>query len=212
MNTDQFHHTSAPPVRRLWLSVFLAYLAFGGTLQLLPPSLESRFQSNAAFIGLAVGIAFAATAVWRPFAGWAGDAGAGKPVVVLGGVLTLAGVLGQALAVDECHVLVARVVMGSGEAAVFSAALPWVLRGVPAESAKQHLRPLRHVDVVRPLPRPAPRWRARFQRRDRRPGSRWRLRARECPRGRRHSDLGAGRAAGFPAAIALATSVSGRPL
>ncbi|KAF2420873.1 MFS transporter [Microbacterium sp. B35-30] len=124
---------SASPVRRLWLSVFLAYLAFGGTLQLLPMSLESRFQSDAAFIGLAVGTAFAATAACRPFAGWAGDAGAGRPVVVLGGVLTLAGVLGQALAVDEWHVLVARVVMGSGEAAVFSAALPWVLRGVPAD-------------------------------------------------------------------------------
>lgn len=131
MNTDRFHHTSAPPVRRLWLSVFLAYLAFGGTLQLLPMSLESRFQSNAASIGLAVGIAFAATAACRPFAGWAGDAGAGRQVVVLGGVLTLAGVLGQALAVDEWHVLLARVAMGSGEAAVFSAALPWVLRGVP---------------------------------------------------------------------------------
>jgi MFS family permease len=119
-------------VRRLWAAVFLAYLAFGGTLQLLPATLSIRFHSDAAFVGLAVGIAFAATAVCRPIAGWASDAGAGKRVVILGAALTLAGTLGQALALTEWHVLASRVVMGAGEAGVFSGALPWVWRQVPS--------------------------------------------------------------------------------
>ncbi|MGW9159019.1 MFS transporter [Microbacterium sp. NPDC055665] len=129
--TDRSHLTNAPPVRRLWATVFLAYLAFGGTLQLLPLTLSTRFHSDAAFIGLTVGIAFAATALCRPIAGWASDAGAGRRVVILGAALTLAGTLGQALAATEWHVLVSRVVMGAGEAAVFSGALPWAWRQVP---------------------------------------------------------------------------------
>ncbi|WP_301111370.1 MFS transporter [Microbacterium sp.] len=118
-------------MRRLWVAVFLAYLAFGGTLQLLPATLSTRFHSDAAFIGLTVGIAFAATALCRPIAGWAGDAGAGRRIVIMGAALTLAGTLGQGLAATEWQLLVSRVVMGAGEAGVFSGALPWVWRQVP---------------------------------------------------------------------------------
>ncbi|KQR17224.1 MFS transporter [Cellulomonas sp. Leaf334] len=138
MSTGLSHHRSvvAPgpaPTAKLWFVVFLAYLALGGTVQLLPASLGSRFGSSTAFIGLAVGIAFGATALCRPIAGWASDAGAGKQVVVLGAVLTSAGAIGQALAVAEWQVLAARIVMGAGEAAVFSGALPWVLHRAPKE-------------------------------------------------------------------------------
>ncbi|QYM63960.1 MFS transporter [Microbacterium sp. Se5.02b] len=57
--------------------------------------------------------------------------GAGKHVVVLGATFTLVGITGQALAGAEWQVLVSRVVMGAGEAAVFSGALPWVWRQFP---------------------------------------------------------------------------------
>lgn len=133
MKTDRYHPTNQAPTRRLWTAVFLAYLAFGGTLQLLPLTLASRLQSDAAFVGLAVGIAFAATALCRPFAGWIADAGAGKTIVAVGGLLTLTGVVSQAFAGTGWQVLVARLVMGAGEAAVFSGALAWVLQAVPAE-------------------------------------------------------------------------------
>jgi MFS family permease len=119
------------PVIRLWLSVFFGYLAFGATLQLLPGWLENRFDSSEGFIGLAVGIAFAATAICRPVAGWLGDSGMGKMVVVTGGGFIVAGALGQLLSTSTWSVLAARLVMGAGEAAVFSGALPWVLRGTP---------------------------------------------------------------------------------
>jgi MFS family permease len=120
------------PVRRLWGAVLCGYLALGGTLQELPGYLVERFGAGPALTGLAVGLAFAATALGRPFAGLAGDAGWSRPVTVLGAGLTTVGALGHLLAPTVGVVLVARLVMGAGEAALFSGALPWVLSGTPA--------------------------------------------------------------------------------
>lgn len=117
------------PVRRLWVAVLAGYLAFGATLQALPSYVPEKFGGGALASGTAVGIAFLATACGRPFAGRLADAGWSRPVVVTGGVLAAVGGLGQILAPDLALLLVARLVMGAGEAALFSAALPWVLSG-----------------------------------------------------------------------------------
>ncbi|WP_427892676.1 MFS transporter [Kribbella sp. GL6] len=117
------------PVRRLWVAVLCGYLAFGAALQALPTYVPERFGGGALASGTAVGIAFLATACGRPFAGWLADAGWSRPVVIAGGVLAAVGGLGQLLAPDLPVLLVARLVMGAGEAALFSAALPWVLSG-----------------------------------------------------------------------------------
>jgi MFS family permease len=104
-------------------------LAFGAALQALPSYVPEKFGGGALASGTAVGIAFLATACCRPFAGWLADAGWSRPVVVAGGVLAALGGLGQLLAPNLGVLLVARLVMGAGEAALFSAALPWVLSG-----------------------------------------------------------------------------------
>jgi MFS family permease len=117
------------PVRRLWVAVLCGYLAFGATLQALPSYVPEKFGGGALASGTAVGIAFLATACGRPFAGWLADAGWSRPVVLAGGVLAAVGGLGQLVAPDLVVLLVARLVMGAGEAALFSAALPWVLAG-----------------------------------------------------------------------------------
>ncbi|GAA3103366.1 MFS family permease [Kribbella aluminosa] len=117
------------PVRRLWVAVLCGYLAFGAALQVLPSYVPEKFGGGALASGSAVGIAFLATACGRPFAGWLADAGWSRPVVIAGGVLAAIGGLGQLLAPDLGLLLVARLVMGAGEAALFSAALPWVLAG-----------------------------------------------------------------------------------
>ncbi|HET6739184.1 MAG TPA: MFS transporter [Kribbella sp.] len=117
------------PVRRLWMAVLCGYLAFGATLQVLPTYVTEKFGGGALASGTAVGIAFLATACGRPFAGWLADAGRSRPVVITGGLLAAFGGLGQLLAPDLLLLLVARLVMGAGEAALFSAALPWVLSG-----------------------------------------------------------------------------------
>jgi MFS family permease len=117
------------PVRRLWVAVLSGYLAFGVALQALPSYVPSRYGGGALASGTAVGIAFLATACGRPFAGRLADVGRSRPVVLTGGVLAALGGLGQLLAPDLAVLLVARLVMGAGEAALFSAALPWVLAG-----------------------------------------------------------------------------------
>ncbi|MFF0342617.1 MFS transporter [Kribbella sp. NPDC004875] len=117
------------PVRRLWVAVLCGYLAFGAALQALPSYVPSRYGGGALASGTAVGIAFLATALGRPFAGRLADAGRSRPVVLAGGVLAAVGGLGQLVAPNLVVLLVARLVMGAGEAALFSAALPWVLAG-----------------------------------------------------------------------------------
>jgi MFS family permease len=117
------------PVRRLWVAVLCGYLAFGATLQALPSYVPAKFGGGVPASATAVGIAFLATACARPFAGWLADAGWSRLVVLTGGVLAAVGGLGQLVAPDLAALLVARLVMGAGEAALFSAALPWVLAG-----------------------------------------------------------------------------------
>src|SRR5262249_36603615 len=83
--------------------------------------------------GTAVGIAFAATAATRPFAGRAADAGRARPVVIAGGFLGALGGLGHLWAPNITVLLVSRLVMGAGEAALFSGAIPWILSDTPIE-------------------------------------------------------------------------------
>jgi MFS family permease len=121
------------PVRRLWSAVLCGYLCLGATLQALPPFVTGRFHSGPFVAGTAVGIAFAATALTRPLAGRAADAGRARPVVITGGVLGALGGLGHLWAPNLTVLLVSRLVMGAGEAALFSGAIPWVLAATPAE-------------------------------------------------------------------------------
>jgi MFS family permease len=120
---------AAVPLARVWTAVLLGYLALGATLQELPRYVPERFHAGPFAVGLAVGLAFAGTAAGRPFAGRAGDGGRPRATAMTGALLTAAGAAGSLLAPDFGMLLVARLVMGLGEAALFSGALPWVLAG-----------------------------------------------------------------------------------
>ncbi|WP_323747854.1 MFS transporter [Catenulispora rubra] len=121
------------PTRRLWLAVLCGYLALGATLQELPPFLASKFHVGPAATGLVVGAAFAATAAGRPFAGRWGDTGHSRTVVVAGGLLAASAGAGTVFAPNIAALLLCRLVMGAGEAALFSGALPWVLADAPPD-------------------------------------------------------------------------------
>ncbi|MFD9961309.1 MFS transporter [Amycolatopsis sp. NPDC058986] len=121
------------PLRRLWTGVLCGYLALGATLQELPGYVVAKYGSGPATAGLLVGVAFAAAAGTRPFAGRAGDAGRARTVVLTGGVLTSVAGAGHLLAPDAGTLLVARLLMGIGEGMLFSASLPWVLAATPAD-------------------------------------------------------------------------------
>lgn len=125
--------TESAPVRRLWAGVLLGYLALGATLQELPGYVVGHFGGSTWTATVVVGIAFAATAVARPLAGRGGDAGHSRAVVLGGGLLVAVGAVGHLVAPSIATLIVARLVMGAGEAALFSAALPWVLVSTPTE-------------------------------------------------------------------------------
>jgi MFS family permease len=127
--------SSTTPLARLWLAVLCGYLALGATLQELPGYLATRFHAGTLLTGVVVGIAYAGTATGRPFAGRAGDAGRSRATALTGCSLVFAGGTGQLLATGIGMLLAARVVMGFGEAALFSGTLPWVLSEVPSARA-----------------------------------------------------------------------------
>ncbi|MBU3066370.1 MFS transporter [Nocardia sp. NEAU-G5] len=120
---------SKVPLIRLWLAVLAGYLALGATIQEMPAFVVHRFGGGPVLSAGAVGIAFLATALGRPFAGAAADNGRARTVVILGGILTALGGIGHLVAPDPAALLASRLVMGAGEAALFSGALPWVLSG-----------------------------------------------------------------------------------
>jgi MFS family permease len=99
----------------------------GATLQELPGYLSSKFHAGTLLIAVAVGIAYAGTAAGRPFAGRAGDAGRSRATGLCGCLLASAAGAGHLLAPDIGALIAARIVMGLGEAALFSGLLPWVL-------------------------------------------------------------------------------------
>ncbi|NLU76225.1 MFS transporter [Streptomyces sp. HNM0575] len=125
--SDASDASDAAPLLRLWSAVLCGYLALGATLQALPSYVVRHFHAGTLAAGTTVGIAFLATACARPFAGRLADAGHARPVVVTGGTLAALGGAGHLLAPGLVSLLLARLVMGAGEAALFSGALPWVL-------------------------------------------------------------------------------------
>lgn len=118
---------------RLWLAVFSGYMALGATVQALPAHVVDHFHSGPVLAGTAVGTAFLATTCVRPFAGRLADAGLSRRVAAVGAALCLVGGVGHLVAPDAVTLLVARLVMGAGEAALFSGSLPRVMTGVPAD-------------------------------------------------------------------------------
>jgi MFS family permease len=115
----------------VFASALLAFLAVGCVLPVLPRYVHGPLAAGDVWVGVVTG-AFAFTAVvGRPLAGRIADR-RGRRVVVIGGALLVA--LGGALYFVPAGVpglLVARLVLGAGEGAVFTAGATWVVDLAP---------------------------------------------------------------------------------
>jgi MFS family permease len=121
------------PFWPLWLTAFLGYAAIGATIQVMPDYVHGRFAGSTFQAGLAVTVGFLATMLARPIAGRIADQRGARGVVLGGAMLATAGGLGHLLAPSFAVLIAARLLLGAGEGALFTASIGWVLASTPVE-------------------------------------------------------------------------------
>lgn len=127
----------AVPYSSLWAACFLGYAAIGMTIQVMPSYAQHHLGAGAVTAGMAVTISSLATMISRPIAGRLADQRGGRGVVLAGGLLGLAGGIGHLVATTLPVLILARLVLGAGEGALFTASIGWVLaRAEPSRRGK----------------------------------------------------------------------------
>lgn len=121
---------SPAPYWPLWLACLLGYAAMGMTIQVMPAYAHQRMAADAFGAGLAVTIGSLAAMLARPIAGRLADQRGPRGIVLAGSALGVAGGVGHLLAADLPTLLAARLLLGAGEGALFTAAIAWVLADV----------------------------------------------------------------------------------
>jgi len=112
---------------------FCGLLAVGATLPVLPRYVDGPLGGGKIEVGIVIG-AYAITGLlMRPFAGRLADSRGRRPTVVAGAVL--AGVAGflYLLPLGVAGLIAARLVLGIGEGAVFTAGSAWIVDLAPVE-------------------------------------------------------------------------------
>lgn len=124
-------HPGIAATAGVFLAALLAFLAIGAALPVLPAYVRGPLHSGDLAVGVVVG-AFAITAVvCRPLAGRQADA-RGRRIVLVAGSLAMA--LGGALyllANSVAALIAARLVVGAGEGAVYTAGATWAVDLAP---------------------------------------------------------------------------------
>jgi MFS family permease len=122
--------SATTPYWPLWIACLLGYAAMGATIQVMPAYAHGHLGANAFSAGLAVTIGSLAAMLARPLAGRLADQRGPRGVVLAGSALGVAGGLGHLLAMDLPTLIAARLLLGAGEGALFTAAIAWVLTDV----------------------------------------------------------------------------------
>lgn len=115
------------PYRALWGACFLGYAAIGMTIPVIPAYVQDRFDGGSVMSGIAVTIGALATMLSRPIAGRLVDRQGARTIVMTGSALGLAGGLAHLVANNLPLLILARLALGAGEGALFTASIGWVL-------------------------------------------------------------------------------------
>lgn len=131
--SPQPHNPGAGASAGLFLSALLAFVAIGAALPVLPSFVRGPLHAGDLSVGIVVG-AFAITSiVCRPIAGRQSDR-RGRRIVLVCGSLAMA--LGGALYLlsdSVATVILARLVVGAGEGAVYTSGATWAVDLAPAD-------------------------------------------------------------------------------
>jgi MFS family permease len=117
----------------VFVSALLAFLAIGAALPVLPAYVRGPLRSGDLAVGIVVG-AFALTAVvCRPLAGRQADVRGRRAVLVAGALAMALGGALYLLASSVAGLVAARLVVGAGEGAVYTAGATWAVDLAPED-------------------------------------------------------------------------------
>jgi MFS family permease len=110
---------------------FLGIVAVGSVLPVLPRYIHGPLDSTDLAVGVVIGSYAATGLLLRPIAGRLADTRGRKPTVVLGGLLvSLSGLL-YLPHLGIAGLILARLVLGAGEGAVYTAGSAWIVDMAP---------------------------------------------------------------------------------
>jgi len=124
------------PYWRLWLACVLGYAAIGMTLQVMSGYAHAMGAGDIA-AGFVVTAGSFATMLSRPIAGRFVDRAGPRGVAMIGAQLGVIGGLGHWFADNLVELTAARLLLGAGEGALFTAAIGWVMaRAAPDQRGR----------------------------------------------------------------------------
>ena len=127
-NTDRrIESDGAVPYWRLWSACFLGFSAIGMTIQVMPAYAHERLGANAITAGMAVTIGSLATMISRPVSGRFADQSGGRRVAMAGAMLGVIGGIGHLVAASLPILVLARLLLGAGDGALFTGSVGWIL-------------------------------------------------------------------------------------
>jgi MFS family permease len=117
----------------LFAVTFCGLLAVGAVLPVLPRYVHGPLDSGDIAVGIVIG-AYAITGLLlRPFAGRLADRRGRKPTVLLGALVLSASGLLYLPSLGLAGLIVARLALGAGEGALYTAGSTWIVDMAPAE-------------------------------------------------------------------------------
>jgi len=115
----------------LFAVTFCGLLAIGAVLPVLPRYVHGPLGAGNVAVGVVIGSYAISGLLLRPIAGRLADRRGRKPAVILGGLLLCLGGLLYLPNLGLAGIVVARLVLGAGEGAVYTAGSAWIIDLAP---------------------------------------------------------------------------------
>jgi MFS family permease len=132
-------HPFLASIGGVFTATFAAFLAVGAVLPVLPAYVHGPIGAGDVAVGVVVGALSITAIVCRPWAGRLADDRGRRPIVVAGATLMA---LGGALLFVRAGLpglVISRLVLGTGEALVFTAGSAWVVDVAPVDRRAQSI-------------------------------------------------------------------------